>query len=268
MKKIFTLFAIFLILICISSFIWASVDVSNAYLDFDLFQSNEISGQVGVSVLSTYYSQAEIEQLQYVFCKKFPAEFGNLIQIFFSDKKPYVSNGYIIIEPTILPINARNFPVFSISQGVLSYYGTASNMNTDLNGLSVFTLFSNTPIYTDNTYENVDSMTGYNFYYDTNLYSAFQGGGESGGGEGEENEGLLAFIANFFDNLLHLVVPDEEDWQEIQNSFQLNILGRFHIDTWTFNDNLNVKYSEDLGIFVPRYSAPYFDFRCVWCITT
>lgn len=263
MKKIFILFAIFLILICISSFSWASVDVSSAYLNFDLFESNIVSGQVGVSALTTYYSQAEIDQLQYVFVLKFPAEFGNLIQIYFSDTKPYIDNGYVFMFPTILPINAHDFPVFDISNGELRYYGTSNHVEINLSDLSVITLFSNTPIYIDNTYENEDSMTGYNFYYDTSFYSAFanQGGGESGGGEEEEeNDGLLAFITNFFDNLLHLVVPDAEDWQEIQDSFQDDILGRFDIDTWSFNDNLNVIYSEELGIYEPRYSAPYFDF--------
>lgn len=73
MKKIFTIFALIIIIFAFTSFSWASVDVTTAYIDFDLFVSDYNFGQVDVSILSQYYSQAQIDQLTYCYAICYPS---------------------------------------------------------------------------------------------------------------------------------------------------------------------------------------------------
>lgn len=59
-----------------------------------------------------------------------------------------------------------------------------------------------------------------------------------GGDSGETEEGgILDFITNFWSNLLHIVVPTEEQWDELQENWEDNVLSKFNIQAWSFNEN-------------------------------
>lgn len=169
----------------------------------------------------------------------------------------YVDNGYIYNFPTILGNNNNAF-AFNVRNGALSYNGTLSgnHFETSIVDFQVLSLFSNKQVYDDNTYVNEYDMTGYNFNYNQNFYSAFIGGGAEE--EEEENEG---FFDNFWQNLIHIVVPNEEDWDELQDTFNENILDRFNIQAWSFNDNLNVIYDEELRDICAEVLKSCFRFR-------
>lgn len=76
--------------------------------------------------------------------------------------------------------------------------------------------------------------------------SSNNSGGDSGGesgGEEEESGGILDFLTNFWSNfgtnLVHIVVPNSEDWSDLQDSFEDNILDKFNITSMSFNNDLN-----------------------------
>lgn len=83
------------------------------------------------------------------------------------------------------------------------------------------------------------------------------GGGESGG-ESEDDGSILDFLSNFWNNLIHIVVPTSEQWEEIQENFEDEVLGKFNIPTLTF-DNNDLDYEMD-GHRFQNDKAPYIEF--------
>ena len=82
--------------------------------------------------------------------------------------------------------------------------------------------------------ENKRLLSNFDFTYTPPDSNEVTFEGSLGGGSNEEEEKDLLetiqdFFSNFGDNLVHIVVPSQEDMEELQESFSDNILDKFSI---------------------------------------
>lgn len=255
MKKFIILFTLFITLICISSFSWALTLDNVSYMSVDLTECNNWFNNSSYSTFDVYsalsdlgYSDSDI--LLYTSCTAAKSTYSNqdCINVVFARAPFYMNSQY-----TTLISEGR--------YGVVLYIGTDNSQIGYLKLGDQTTssyIFNNTHLFANYLYSNSSlssafSQTQYftncDFFNTTFFNNAFnysgeqpgESGGESGGEE-EDNGGILNFLTNFWSNLgtnlVHIVVPNSEDWNDLQDSFEDNILDKFNITSMSFNDNL------------------------------
>lgn len=257
MKKFIILFTLFIMLICISSFSWALTLDNITYMSVDLSDCNNWFSNSSYSTFDLYsalsdlgYSDSDI--LLYTSCMV--------------SKSTYYNQDCINLVLAREPFYINNQWTGFVSQGrygVVLYIGTSNtqigylelgDQTTSSGGFSSSSHVFINYLYSDDSL--TDSFSGSQYYPNCNFFNttffnnAFNysgeqpgdSGGESGGDEGGDSGGILDFLTNFWSNLgtnlLHIVVPTNEQWDELQDSFEDNILDKFNITSMSFNDNL------------------------------
>lgn len=257
MKKIYISIFIFLLLIAISSFSYAQTTVNvNTTYDFDNFTKQSFYDFAINNVFQSYDLSNKKYFLQYV---RKPSDNSKYYAcVYFFDNYFWIADNYFnppmnynfVAKPNIMAVLEVD------SDNYYAYYDYSTNktmsyFNIDTKKfVSVYTSWGDVPneniafnfdmqlinndgqVITDSNFPNGDMFTSSEFP----LVPGESGGGESGGGENEET-GILDFIADFWSNLLHIVVPTDEQWQEVQDDWESDVLGKFNIQAWSYNAN-------------------------------
>lgn len=261
MRRFIIFFSLFLLLISISSFSYGVTNVEDITVDtsyYQQFNSNypslvNIYEQLnGLTINGLTVDSSVISSLDNVFLY---TNSSNELFIalssepFYTDNRGYRNNGFFTYNGNSYYLLLH---LFGSQQLYISKEGSYNSIGFSATNISCNYLYS------DNSFSSL-----YNGQYLTNFVNgssedvsiynnSFNYEGEEEGGEGDNS-----FFDNFFDNLIHIVVPSSEQWQDVQDSFQDNILDKFHITSMSFNDNLTY----DWGVITTlKSSAPIISF--------
>lgn len=166
-------------------------------------------------------------------------------------------------KPIYLNDNALNFNAdFIFESGAYSGYLVEYNLNDNSNyGYTVpncfswvrnksFKVYSNSPIYTDNTFTTLANTQDYNYftYVEDNTT-----GGSGDGGDSGEDDNIFDIIGNAIKSVF---IPNEEQFEDLQENFSDKILSKFNIITISRN---GTSYNnEDVYSFIGN-NKPFID---------
>lgn len=151
----------------------------------------------------------------------------------------------------------------------LVYSDELNNSNYD------FYFNNNVVVYTDNTFTTPINLIQYNNVsignYTNNSNNENNNVNNSvnnsvvnnsvvnnsvGDNDSENNNGILDFLLDFWNNFVHIIVPSQEDFEDLQESFNDNILSVFSLTSLSRNSSYSnndkypsVNYNDKMPIF-------------------
>lgn len=263
---------IFLLTIGISSFSWASQTSLGPYTynssNIDVLDSSNY--QTFLDTAYSYSVDNNIDITDYHFAvvggTNYSSNYQLVVVLFFKDNNYWDSNG----AGAYATSSAFGFGApWSNSVDTTFYFVRFRKSSTDV----YFNVWENEKGF---NYPLIKTNDSFNYACDVDIVDGSNnvildssnvtlvnptiddvGGGESGG-ESEDDGSILDFLSNFWGNLIHIVVPTSEQWEEIQENFEDEVLGKFNIPTLTF-DNNDLDYEMD-GHRFQNDKAPYIEF--------
>lgn len=276
MKKIYIIFGIFLLLIGLSSFSWASA--GSLGFDFSAFNAEQGTSFANYDLATNLnsFTDQELATMQYAFVS---FRNGSIESFYILNKIPYVTSS--TPQEFQVDISTPTYGIYMNSYGSTYILNTANN--TTFNQLGAVYNYAmanpnnmywliNSQVYSDSSMSTLITMPSSSnqssrvFLNDTFLVNSFLSeGGEGEGGEGGEGEGGdepgndNVTNTSLAEILLSVVVPTGDDWQDLQDTFEDTILSKFHITSMSFTDDLEYNW-DNTGLYTPIQSAPTLSF--------